>query len=295
MYKPAVLASLLFSTVAASELAVYWGQGEDGTNIQLEKACEESAADIIIMSFITNYGNGQSLGYSFWPDCGGGDCSSLKAGIDKCHANNKKVFVSLGGGDGSGKLDSDGDASGVAWEIIAKFGSPSSSENVLGGASVDGVDLDIESGDSSFYDTLIDTLKSSSSLLVSGAPQCPTESNEEDPTAKIVRSANSLDYLFVQFYNNGECEPTGNSFEDYWNKWSSIANDLGAKLFLGTPASSGSADSQAYLDSDKWNSVLDTAKSVSNFGGVSLWDLEDARLNTNENGVPYDEYVKSLL
>lgn len=283
---------LLLSAVKASELAVYWNQQAD-----LHDVCENSAADIVILTFVEKYGNGQPLGFSMSACSDAGNCGDVGNAIQTCHNNNKKVFVSLGGAEASHDhttaLTSDGDARGVAWELHNKF--LDSSSSVFGnGITVDGIDIDSEAGDNSGtnYDTLLGKLKEiSPNTLLSAAPQCYTPDNNN--LEFIGGSSGLLDYLFVQFYNNPPCEVGSHDFN--FRYWDSIASSHGATWLLGLPASDGSA-SDGYVGDNLAGALNDIKGSnPSKFGGVMLWDIEDAWNNKDVNNEPYDEYVKSLL
>jgi chitinase len=107
----------------------------------------------------------------------------------------------------------------------------------------------------------------------------------------------SMDFVFVQFYNNGQCNIGQSGFIDSFKAWSSdlTAKGVGPKLYIGAPGCPACAGS-GYLDPNTLRSVVSSAKSagVSNFGGIMLWDGPEA-IQNKAGGSDYLEAVKSLL
>ena len=133
---------------------------------------------------------------------------------------------------------------------------------------------------------------SSRKYYISAAPQCPR------PDASIPLDAmQSMDFVFVQFYNNGDCNIGQPGFEASFKAWS---QDLGAKgkgpkLYIGAPGCTACAGS-GYVSPGQVGSVMSAAKSagVSNFGGVMLWDGPMAKVNM-EGGKDYLSVVKGAM
>ena len=149
---------------------------------------------------------------------------------------------------------------------------------------------DDEDQQTASYGTFVSSLRSTmgSGYYISAAPQCPF------PDASNPLSAlQSMDFVWVQFYNNGPCNVGQSGFLDSFKQWSSqlSSGSKGPKLYIGAPGCSACAGS-GYLAPSDMSSVISSAKSagVSNFGGVMLWDGPSAI----ENG-DYDKAVKSAL
>lgn len=138
---------------------------------------------------------------------------------------------------------------------------------------------DNESADSTGYSALATKLRSnfagdsSKQYYLTAAPQCPF------PDASIpLDVCKQLDFVFVQFYNNGECNVAQSGFSEAVDKWSGGIGD--AQLFIGGLAS-GSDGDQGYVDSATFASSLKDvqAKGLKNFGGAMLWEAQLAVKN----------------
>jgi chitinase len=184
-----------------------------------------------------------------------------------------KVLLSIGGADGSYGLSSRGDASQVAMYLWNSFLGGTSSSRPLGDAILDGIDFDIEIGGAKFWNNLATDLKKlgkngGKTVLLSAAPQCPFP-DEWDGGAI---STGLFDYVWVQFYNNQECQFDAGraAFMDAWNKWVSVP---AGKIFLGLPASSSKdAAGTGFIPADELTSrVLPLIKGSPKYGGVMLW------------------------
>ena len=158
--------------------------------------------------------------------------------------------------------------------------------------------LDNEDHSTAYYSDFVTALRSAMdqdktrTYYISAAPQCPR------PDASIPLDAmQKMDFVFVQFYNNGDCNVGQPGFLDSFKAWSSdlAANGAGPKLYIGAPGCPACAGS-GYLDPNTMQSVVNSAKSaaMSNFGGVMLWDGPEAVQNT-AGGSDYLQVVKSSL
>ena len=132
----------------------------------------------------------------------------------------------------------------------------------------------------------------SKQYYISAAPQCPI------PDASIpLSSMQTMDFVWVQFYNNGPCNIGQPGFLDSFKQWSSqlASNGKGPKLFIGAPASNASAGS-GYLDPTSFGTMMQGAlgANVPNFGGVMLWDGSTAKTNV-VGGKDYLQVVKGAL
>lgn len=116
---------------------------------------------------------------------------------------------------------------------------------------------------------------SSKKYYMTAAPQCPfPDQSEPLSVCKL------LDYVWVQFYNNGECNIGNSDFKSSVKNWSKgIGN---AKLFIGGLAS-GSDGDEGYVDPDAFiKSLKDVqAMNLPNYGGAMLWEAQLSRDNGN--------------
>jgi chitinase len=94
----------------------------------------------------------------------------------------------------------------------------------------------------------------------------------------------SLDFVWVQFYNNPSCSlASGTSFLDSLSAWSSditanatsfvnTANGVSSpRLYMGVPAWPGAGS--GYVDANAFRSLLQSVNGAhANFGGVMFWD-----------------------
>ncbi len=158
---------------------------------------------------------------------------------------------------------------------------------------------DNENHNTSYYNTFAKALRSqyakdpSKPYYISAAPQCPR------PDASIPLGAmQHADFVWVQFYNNGDCNINEPGFDASFAAWSSglaAAGRAGAKVFVGAPAFEGGGT--GYLPSNRVASVIQGAKArgTSNFGGVMLWDGPEAQFNVDQEGRNYIKTVKAAL
>ncbi|KAF5776099.1 putative chitinase [Helianthus annuus] len=200
------------------------------------------------------------------------DCDKVSTGIHHCQSLGVKVLLSIGGATDTYSLSSADDARGVANYIWNNFLGGHSNSRPLGDAVLDGVDFDIEQGEP-HYAALANRLRElgGDKIYLSAAPQCPF------PDAKLQRALNTnqFNYIWVQFYNNPQCEFNANnvaSFMKSWRQWTS--SFPGSKIFIGVPASkSGDAASSGYIPKPQMTSkVIPFAKMSQNYGGVMLWN-----------------------
>ncbi|KAL3686098.1 hypothetical protein R1sor_004120 [Riccia sorocarpa] len=265
--------------VSAGSLASYWGQ--NGNEGSLADVCSSRSYDILMISFLNVFGNGQTPALNLAGHCdpSSGGCQGLASDVQSCQTSGKKVILSLGGAVGSYGLSSTQDAQDVAQYLWDNFFGGSSASSPLGAVQLDGIDLDIEAGGSSYYSDLIATLRSlaqnyGKALFITAAPQCPFPDARLGPGDGTALSA-GVDYVFVQFYNNPQCEYQGSSDQlvAAWNQWTSSLTS--SQVFLGVPASdSTDTAGSGYIDPNTLvNTILPLIKTASNYGGVMLWNV----------------------
>ncbi|KAG7007017.1 hypothetical protein G7Y79_00012g033530 [Physcia stellaris] len=304
-----------FNADSSSNLAVYYGQSPATAQVPLSKICGDDNVDIVILAFLTTFfGPAGYPSINFGSACGGQStkmkamgatglqsCPNLASEIKSCQSAGKKVLLSLGGSLATSAFSSDDQASKFATTLWDLFGAGTGSDAGLrpfGEVALDGFDVDNEDHSTASYSTFVSALRntmdadSSKKYYISAAPQCPR------PDASIPLDAmQSMDFVFVQFYNNGNCNVGQPGFADSFKAWSQDlgANGKGPKLYIGAPGCSSCAGS-GYVDPGQVGSVMSAAKAagVSNFGGVMLWDGSEAMVNM-EGGKDYLSVVKGAL
>ncbi|XP_078151216.1 hevamine-A-like [Carex rostrata] len=265
--------SLLMSSARAGSIAVYWGQnGNEGT---LANTCATGYYKYVMLAFLTTFGNGQTPVLNLAGHCNpsSGTCTGLTSDIQSCQSKGIKVILSLGGASGSYKLTSKSDAQSVAKYLWNNYLGGSSSSRPLGSAVLDGIDFDIESGSSDYYGDLANYLSQYSSqskkVYLTAAPQCPYPDSYLGPALQT----GLFDYVWVQFYNNPQCQYSSgntNNLVSSWNKWTSSFKVT--NVFLGIPASSSAAGSGYIPPNDLTSKVLPAIKGSSKYGGIMLWN-----------------------
>jgi chitinase len=268
----ATLFVAFLATCHAGSIAVYWGQNDGEAS--LAETCASGNYEFVIVAFLRKFGKGQKPLLDLASHChpSSGDCGGQSKDINACQRRGVKVLLSLGGGDGSYGLSSPGDASQVAMYLWNNYLGGTSSSRPLGDAVLDGVDFDIELGGTKFWSNLATDLKKlgrngGKTVLLSAAPQCPFP----DEWAGDAINTGLFDYVWVQFYNNKNCQFSAGreAFMDAWKKWESVP---AGKIFLGLPASAKGAADTGFIPADELTaSVLPLIKGSPKYGGVMLW------------------------
>lgn len=301
----------LHTRTSGGQNVVYWGQDN---NVQpLSNYCTSSSGiDIIVLAFLYEYGNGQTIasgtiGDQCYISSAGvpQNCDSLATDIETCKSNGIKVILSLGGAAGAYSLSSQAEAETIGQNLWDAYGNTAGSSSVprpFGKTFVNGWDMDIEAySGNQYYQYLLAKLRSnfasdgSNTYYITGAPQCPIP----EPNMQVIVTNAKFDYLWVQFYNNPGCSVNG---DINFNDWvSNVANtpSSGAKIFIGVPASplaatGTSSGSQYYLDPNSLATLVNQYKSNSAFGGVMMWSAGYSDSNVN-NGCSYAQEAKSIL
>jgi chitinase len=124
----------------------------------------------------------------------------------------------------------------------------------------------------------------SKTYYLSAAPQCPYPDQSEP-----LDVCQLLDFVWVQFYNNGNCNIGESDFLSAVSNWS--AGIGSATLFIGAVASAADGD-QGYVSAsslvDSLNDV--NALNLPNYGGAMLWEAQLAEENGN-----YQETIAAAL
>ncbi|KAJ5328846.1 Chitinase 2 [Penicillium brevicompactum] len=288
----------------------YWGQ--DGHVRDLASYCNSnSGLDIIVLSFLYEYGNGKTIASGtigtqcyISPSGDPQNCGGLASAIETCKRNGIKVILSLGSASGAYDLSSQAEAEAIGqhlWEAYGNTGG-SNTPRPFGSTFVNGWDFDIEAWTgNNYYQYLIAKLRSnfasdpSNRYYITGAPQCPIP----EPFMQVIIQNSVFDYLWVQFYNNPYCSNGGYINFDAW-----VANIAGtpsanAKIFLGVPAaplaSTGTmSGARYYLDPNALASLVNQHRDDYAFGGVMIWSAGWSDTNVN-NGCTYAQQAKHIL
>ncbi|CAI9764173.1 unnamed protein product [Fraxinus pennsylvanica] len=159
----------------------------------------------------------------------------------------------------------------------------------IGDAVLDGIDFDIEAGQDHYSDLagkLYEYGAKGKKVYLTAAPQCPFP----DQWLGNALKTGLFDYVWVQFYNNPQCEYISsdpNKFKNSWNQWTSSIP--AKKIYIGLPASKAAAGNGYVLKQVLINEVLPFAKGSSKYGGIMLWD----RYNDIQSG--YSAAVKGSV
>eukprot|EP00727_Mastigamoeba_balamuthi_P004699 m51a1_g14227 putative glycoside hydrolase family 18 protein (455) ;mRNA; f:200212-201908 len=279
-------------------MVLYWGQ--NGNEGPLRNFCADSTFDILILSFMHVFPNGESKDGVQYPLINlAGHCETIfpdmqqlltcpdvAQDIKYCQSRGKAVLMSMGGAAGAYSLGSQQIAEAFAQTFWDMFLGGGSSHRPFGSAVLDGVDLDIEGGGSANYAAFVNRLRAISAsnpgsrrLIVGAAPQCPFPDAYVGPDGAWTGTALSnsvIDFVSAQFYNNAPCNLGTSGFRsgEYsfqrWNDWAHSQSHHVA-VFVGSPASASSTYSGGYISDDALKGELGWARGYSNFGGLMMW------------------------
>lgn len=298
-----------------NSVAVYYGQSPATSQMTLAQMCQDENVDIVILAFLTTFfGAGGYPGVNLGAACGGPSqkmqaagasgllsCPTMENDIKTCQSLGKKVLLSLGGAQATTAFSSDTQAADFATKLWNLFGAgtgESAEMRPFGAAVLDGFDIDNEDHSTAFYTTFTAALRAamdadaSKRYYLSAAPQCPR------PDASIpLEAMQAMDFVFVQFYNNGDCNVGQPGFAASLKAWSQdlAARGAGPKLYVGVPGCAACAGS-GYLDAEQMKGVIEGAMAagLSNFGGVMLWDGPEGKANV-QGGRDYLAVVKGAM
>ncbi|GLJ21009.1 hypothetical protein SUGI_0383940 [Cryptomeria japonica] len=271
----AFVIALLLSGASAGSISIYWGQ--NGNEATLADTCSTGNFAFVMISFLTAFGNGQTTVLNLAGHCdpSSGGCKSLSTDINSCQSSGVKVLLSLGGASGSYSIVSADDAQNVATYLWNNYLGGQSDNRPLGDAVLDGIDFDIEAT-TEHWDDLAKALSalstSSKKVYLSAAPQCPYP----DSHLGTALQTGLFDSVWIQFYNNGQCEYANgdaSNLVNSWNQWTTSVTTVETQgFFLGLPASSAAAGSGFIPAATLISDVLPQIKTSSKYGGLMLWN-----------------------
>ncbi|KAK3832632.1 MAG: glycoside hydrolase superfamily [Linnemannia elongata] len=207
------------------------------------------------------------------------NCSKIGQDIKACQASGKAIVISIGGASGAYSLPDAAAGRAFADRIWNLFLGGSSGTRPFGDAVLDGVDLDLESGQNAGYVAFVDSLRvkfaaagGARRYYITAAPQCPYP----DMATKDVLEQSWFDLVWVQFYNNYcgvNTFGSGSSFNfATWNNWATtVSLNKNVRILLGVPGGPGAAGT-GVIDATRLNTILTAVQLYSNFGGVMMWD-----------------------
>ena len=121
----------------------------------------------------------------------------------------------------------------------------------LNSAILDGINLDIEGGQSTGYTTFVKQIRSlmdasGRDYIISAAPQCvyPDAYLGPGEGTALTDAADAFDEVYVQFYNNYCSTGYSSAFWASYKQWISYANATspnGPRIYIGMPSSKGGA------------------------------------------------------
>ncbi|KKY22805.1 putative glycoside hydrolase family 18 protein [Phaeomoniella chlamydospora] len=326
-------ASYKFNPMSSSNVAVYYGQSNITSSVRLDTICEDSSVDIVVLAFITEFDTGS--GYPALNLGGSGcwaattaqtsagatgliDCTeNVSPQIETCQSLGKPVLLSIGGASSSVTIPSQTASLEYAASLWRLFGEGTGNETIrpFGSVVLDGFDMDNESSDSSNYETFISALRTYASnatkpMYLSAAPQCP----RPDANIPLASMQSSLDFIWVQFYNNPSCGlKAGTAFLDSVTAWSDDINSTTAaadgesftkidngvsspRLYIGAPAFY-EAGKDAYTPAADLADLFDEVRDLglANLGGGMLWNAEWGEENKDSQGRSYVSVFKEDL
>ncbi|KAJ0120777.1 endochitinase chi3 [Diaporthe amygdali] len=300
-----------------STVMTFYGQSTEPTD--LSEVCENDNFDIVILAFITSLNPpklnmGKDTGspsdaqkkQEGWELFDGTvapeDGKSIADKISDCQGKGKKVMISFGGDErfSNATFSSEDEAKEAADQVWNLYlgGTDSTDLRPFGEkVTLDGLDLDNESGNGKFYQEFVTEMRSkmgtdsSRTYLMSAEPMCAFFNDADSSIPDSVLPM--LDFVNIQFYNNEAQGIGGKDFNSAIQSWAKkfAAASPSPKLFLGVPGGEGAASTNIQSADE----IKDTITSVKNmnitgFGGVGIWDAGFAMKDT-----AFPDAVKSSL
>ncbi|KAJ3065555.1 Chitinase 1 [Podochytrium sp. JEL0797] len=196
-----------------------------------------------------------------------------------------------------------GDGKAIGTWLYGRFLGGSDPVRPFGNVVLDGIELDIEKGDPSWNQEMIDLITTVKTLsphtTISIVPECYLY-NQEAPgqnlgyylytglviahfnaTYSATASTNMLDYIIIQYYNNNICSyPYGFNYMD----WKAMFK---GPIVVGLAGDWTSAISGGFLELPDLQAVADEVLPDNQFGGFSVYDV-------SSSSAPYSTYSTSL-
>ncbi|EPE29459.1 (Trans)glycosidase [Glarea lozoyensis ATCC 20868] len=301
----------IFNPSAKANVAVYYGQTPATAQYDLLSQCSQSSIDIIVLAFITGKTAGNKPTYDFGLGCSDtvpSACTKLAADINKCQrAYGKKILIAIGGATGRVTFSNDAEARAFGNAVWDTFGTVSAKKvgRPFGNVVVDGFDFDNETGNPTSYLTLSNTLRSrfprssasAKRFYLSAGPQCPYP-DASNPMDMLL----TLDFVFVQFYNNPSCEIGSAGFQDSLKTWSLALSRngrvRGPRVMIGAPSwppAGPTAYNNGIKSAKGINAIVASTKGkYANLGGLMFWDGPEGTANV-EGGRSILGWAKNAL
>ncbi|KAJ3069182.1 Acidic endochitinase [Podochytrium sp. JEL0797] len=233
---------------------------------------------------------------------------AMGSDIQLCQAKGIKVVLSIGGDKISPYSYSVGDGNRYAQMWYDMFLQGNSPVRPFGpGVVLDGIELDIEKNDNPAVWTpeminMVTTLRRlSPTTLLAAVPQCylnDAQNKDLNTGDLITATADILDYVIVQYYNNPSCSyPFGFNF----NAWKGVYS---GKLVVGLAGDWTSAISGGFLPPNELQTVHNQIKSDSQFLGYSVYDVSssnppafswDVATYANPSATSYSQTLRNVL
>ncbi|XP_065669344.1 uncharacterized protein LOC100198091 isoform X2 [Hydra vulgaris] len=311
--------------IKSHKIVTYWGQNAVYNELKSKEFWEKDLSefcsynyDTIILSFVNTFfdemNKDKMPGMNFAFHCEtplSSDyktlfrCKTIENGVKECQKRGKNVLISLGGAVGNVGFKNEAEAKLFAYRVYHLFleGSELPLLRPFGSAVLNGIDLDIESGDYKYYSLFVQEIKrlektGSQSVFISAAPQCPYPDYLLGPSAEHLLGdvPNFIDEIYVQFYNNW-CN-TGNTvvFDDHMVKWLNYSRDnKGPKIYIGIPANiKASGNPQHYRTPQELAVIYSKYKEEPRFGGVMIWDASFDQNNLIA-GKHYSKHISDMF
>ncbi|RDX56979.1 glycoside hydrolase [Lentinus brumalis] len=287
----ATLAQAAFDMTRSDNVVVYWGSsGNNGPT--LEEHCLTTHADTIPITFVDHVDG------SFSHD----SCSTQGCEHDAktCQKQGKMLTISIGGADGKLTFSSAEQAKEFGEKIYNTFLGGDAHERPFGSVVLDGIDLDIEQGNTKYYIDMVQTILSKNDdhkYYVTGAPQCygPPDEYLEEALRQV-----PFDAIYVQFYNNEPCQLDPNHDKLNFGSWKSWMEANAAKkdtkIYIGAMADRTSTDT-GYVEPKVLRRFVNETRTKypDTFGGVMFWDAGLTYTQNQQNGASIDNYIKTFL
>ncbi|KAJ3025115.1 UNVERIFIED_CONTAM: Chitinase 2 [Siphonaria sp. JEL0065] len=305
------------------KLIGYWGQNAAGNGIldpthptqpletqmkNLGYYCDLGIYSTINLAFMTEFGGGDDhftinfskQAYYLYPAGGPAPDSAITGfgpiakDIKHCQALGIKVILSLGGDKISNYKFGPGDGKTIGTWLYNRFLEGTDKVRPFGDVVLDGIELDVEKGEPSWNQEMIDLLTTIRALspktTLAIVPECYIYDREIDGqnlgyylyTGRVIANTSSIiDYIIIQYYNNNICSyPYGFNYKD-WKKL------YKGPMVVGLAGDWTSAISGGFLELPDLQAVSDMVLPDEQFMGFSLYDI-------SSSSPPYSSYSSNV-